>query len=153
LRVTSRGLGDVYKRQPQAFRAISAEVPFVDCVSTMSDPALPLTVGEWEEWGNPIESQEDYEYMLSYSPYDNVASHPYPAMFVAAGLNDPRVMYWEPAKWVAKHRALRTDDSPLILRTEMGSGHGGPSGRQDAWREEAGVLAFFVHALSASPSG
>ena len=141
-------MGAVSNLAPHAFRAISAEVPFVDCVSTMSDPALPLTVGEWEEWGNPIESRADYEYMLSYSPYDNVENHPYPAMFVAAGLNDPRVMYWEPAKWVAKHRALRSDTNLLILRTEMGSGHGGPSGRQDAWREEAAVLAFFVHALS-----
>ena len=145
-------MGAVSNLAPNAFSAISAEVPFVDCVSTMSDPLLPLTVGEWEEWGNPIESKDDYEYMLSYSPYDNVANHPYPAMFVAAGLNDPRVMYWEPAKWVAKHRALRDDDNLLILRTEMGSGHGGPSGRQDAWRDEAVVLAFFVHALS-TPKG
>ena len=145
-------MGAVSNLAPQTFSAISAEVPFVDCVSTMSDPALPLTVGEWEEWGNPIESREDYEYMLSYSPYDNVESHPYPAMFVAAGLNDPRVMYWEPAKWVAKHRAMRNDSNLLILRTEMGSGHGGPSGRQDAWRDEAVVLAFFVHALNTPKS-
>ena len=140
-------MGAVSNLAPELFRAISAEVPFVDVVSTMSDPSLPLTVEEWEEWGNPLDDAEDYAYMRSYSPYDNVTARDYPAMFVAGGLNDPRVMYWEPAKWVARHRALRTDDRLLVLRTEMGAGHGGPSGRQDAWREEAEVLSFFVDQL------
>lgn len=140
-------MGAVSNLAPDLFRAISAEVPFVDVVSTMSDPTLPLTVEEWEEWGNPLDDPEDYAYMRSYSPYDNVTARDYPAMFVAGGLNDPRVMYWEPAKWVARHRALRTDDRILVLRTEMGAGHGGPSGRQEAWREEAEVLAFFVDQL------
>lgn len=141
-------MGAVSNLAPDAFRAVSAEVPFVDVVTTMSDPDLPLTVEEWEEWGNPLEDPEDYAYMRSYSPYDNVTARDYPAMYVAGGLNDPRVMYWEPAKWVARHRALRTDDRMLVLRTEMGAGHGGPSGRQEAWREEAEVLAFFVDQLA-----
>jgi oligopeptidase B len=140
-------MGAVSNLAPEQFRAISAEVPFVDVVTTMSDPSLPLTVEEWEEWGDPLHDPDDFAYMLSYSPYDNVEAKDYPAMFVAGGLNDTRVMYWEPAKWVAKHRALRTDDRLLVLRTEMGAGHGGPSGRQDAWEDEAWVLAFFVDQL------
>lgn len=140
-------MGAISNLAPEQFRAISAEVPFVDVVTTMSDPTLPLTVEEWEEWGDPLHDRDDFAYMLSYSPYDNVEAKDYPAMFVAGGLNDTRVMYWEPAKWVAKHRALRTDDRMLVLRTEMGAGHGGPSGRQDAWEDEAIVLAFFVDQL------
>jgi oligopeptidase B len=114
----------------------------------MADPSLPLTITEWEEWGNPIDDPAAYEYMKSYSPYDNVAAKDYPAFFVSAGLNDPRVAYWEPAKWVAKLRATKTDDHLLVLKTEMGAGHGGPSGRYDAWRDEAMVLAFLVDQLT-----
>lgn len=141
-------MGAVAELRPDLFRAVVAEVPFVDVVTTMADPTLPLTITEWEEWGNPIDDFEAYEYMKSYSPYDNVAAKEYPAFFVSAGLNDPRVAYWEPAKWVAKLRATKTDNRLLVLKTEMGAGHGGPSGRYDAWRDEATVLAFLVDQLT-----
>jgi oligopeptidase B len=140
-------MGAVTEEAPDLFRAVVAEVPFMDVLTTMLDPSLPLTVTEWEEWGNPNEP-EFYEYMKSYSPYDNVAPKDYPALFVSAGLNDPRVAYWEPAKWVAKLRATKTDDRLLVLKTEMGAGHSGPSGRYDAWRDEAMVLAFVVDQLT-----
>jgi oligopeptidase B len=132
---------------PQQFKAAVAEVPFVDVVTTMSDPSLPLTVTEWEEWGDP--RREPFaSYMLGYSPYDNTRAADYPALLITAGLNDPRVSYHEPAKWTAKLRALRTNpDTPLLLRTEMGAGHAGPSGRYDAWRDEARVLSFLVRTL------
>lgn len=127
--------------RPDLWHAAIAEVPFVDVVTTMSDPTLPLTVTEWEEWGDP-RTEPFASYMGSYSPYDNLTSRPYPAILATAGLNDPRVAYHEPAKWVARIRSLRTNDAPLLLRTEMGAGHGGPSGRYDRWKEEAQVLAF-----------
>jgi len=123
-----------------------AEVPFVDIVTTMSDASLPLTVTEWEEWGDP--RLPDYcEYMASYSPYDNTVAGEYPALFVTTGLNDPRVSYHEPAKWVARLREVRTNDAPLVMRTEMGAGHGGPTGRYDAWRDEARVISFLLRVL------
>jgi oligopeptidase B len=134
-------MGAVANLRPDLFAAIVAEVPFVDVVTTMLDPELPLTVTEWEEWGDPRDPVA-YARMKGYSPYDNVAARPYPAMFVTTGLNDPRVQYWEPAKWVAKLRSQSTSDNPIVLRTELGAGHGGPSGRYDAWRDEATVLAF-----------
>ena len=137
-------MGAVTNMRPDLFSAVVAEVPFVDVVTTMSDESLPLTVTEWEEWGNPRDDVEAYAYMKSYSPYDNVHAADYPAMYVTAGLNDPRVGYWEPAKWVAKLRVTKTDDNPLLLRTEMGAGHRGPSGRYDAWRDEARVHAFIL---------
>jgi oligopeptidase B len=140
-------MGATTELRPDLYRAVVAEVPFVDVVTTMLDPSIPLTVTEWEEWGNPEEA-EFYEYMKSYSPYDNVVAVDYPAIFVTAGLNDPRVAYWEPAKWVAKLRATKTDDRLLLLKTEMGAGHGGPSGRYDAWRDEAQVIAFLVDQLT-----
>ncbi len=140
-------MGAVAEQRPDLFRAVVAEVPFVDVLTTMLDPSLPLTVTEWEEWGNPSDP-EFYEYMKGYSPYDNVAARDYPALFVTAGLNDPRVAYWEPAKWAAKLRATKTDDRLLVLKTEMGAGHSGPSGRYDAWRDEATVLAFLVDQLT-----
>ncbi len=127
--------------RPDLFHAIVAEVPFVDAVTTMSDPSLPLTITEWEEWGDPRE-EPAASYMLSYSPYDNTTARGYPALLITAGLNDPRVSYHEPAKWCAKLRAVRTNDAPLLLRTEMGAGHGGPSGRYERWRDEAIVLTF-----------
>ena len=132
--------------RPELWSAAVAEVPFVDVVTTMSDPSLPLTVTEWEEWGDPrIEPYATC--MLQYSPYDNVTARNYPAIFASGGLNDPRVAYHEPTKWVAKIRELRTNDAPLLLRTEMGAGHGGPSGRYERWREEARVSAFLLAIL------
>jgi oligopeptidase B len=141
-------MGAVVNLRPELFGAVVAEVPFVDALTTMLDPTLPLTVIEWEEWGDPLHDPEAYAYMKSYSPYDNVRPAEYPAMLVTAGLNDPRVSYWEPAKWVAKLRATKRDDRPLLLKTELGAGHGGPSGRYDAWRDEAMVLAFLIDQLT-----
>lgn len=140
-------MGAVTNLRPDLWRAVVAEVPFVDVVTTMSDESLPLTVTEWEEWGNPRDDPVAYEYMKSYSPYDNVGPFDYPALYVSAGLNDPRVGFWEPAKWVAKLRATRTNDSPILLKTELGAGHGGPSGRYDAWHDEARIQAFLLSAL------
>jgi oligopeptidase B len=140
-------MGAVANIRADLFRAIVAEVPFVDVVTTIMDESLPLTVTEWEEWGNPVADPEIYKVMKSYSPYDNVEAKDYPAMLVTSGLNDPRVQYWEPAKWVAKLRAMKTDDNLLLLKTEMGAGHAGPSGRYDAWRDEAFVLAFLLDQL------
>jgi oligopeptidase B len=132
---------------PKAFAAVVAEVPFVDVVTTMLDPTLPLTVIEWEEWGDPREAGDE-SYMASYSPYDNVSGVAYPPMLVTAGLNDPRVSYHEPAKWVARLRATAAADSGvLLLRTEMEAGHMGSTGRYDAWRDEARVLSFLLHHL------
>jgi oligopeptidase B len=139
-------VGACVTMEPGRFAAAVAEVPFVDVVSTMSDPSLPLTVTEWEEWGDPRE-QPYAGYILSYSPYDNTVPAEYPALYVTAGLNDPRVSYHEPAKWTARLRAVRTNDRPLLLRTEMGAGHAGPSGRYDAWRDEARVLAFLLETI------
>jgi oligopeptidase B len=138
-------VGAVLNRRPDLFAGAVAEVPFVDVVSTISDPSLPLSVIEWEEWGNPAEA-DFYATMKSYSPYDNVSPQRYPALLVTAGLNDPRVSYWEPAKWVARLRATAEGEAPLLLRTEMGAGHGGPSGRYDAWRKEAFTYAFILAA-------
>ncbi|MCU1374756.1 MAG: Oligopeptidase [Actinomycetia bacterium] len=137
-------MGDVANERPDLFGAVVAEVPFVDALNTILDPTLPLTVTEWEEWGNPVTSAEVYAYMKSYAPYENVEAKDYPAMLVTAGLNDPRVSYWEPAKLVARLRVTKTDANRLLLKTEMGAGHMGPSGRYDAWREEALVLAFML---------
>jgi oligopeptidase B len=140
-------MGAVANLRPDLFAAVVAEVPFVDCLTSMMDESLRLTVTEWEEWGNPVADAEAYAYMRSYSPYDNVSTAAYPAMYVSAGLNDPRVGYWEPAKWVAKLRSRRTDDRPLVLRTELGAGHRGRSGRYEAWRNEARVQAFILSAV------
>jgi oligopeptidase B len=142
-------MGAVVNERPELFRAVVAEVPFVDVLTTILDPSLPLTVIEWDEWGNP-EQRDFYDYIKSYSPYDNVSAQAYPAMLVTAGLNDPRVSYWEPTKWVAKLRATKTDDNPLLLKTEMGAGHMGPSGRYDAWRDEAFVLSFVLDAVGSA---
>ena len=131
---------------PNRFKAAVAEVPFVDVVSTMSDPSLPLTVTEWEEWGDP-RSEPYASYIASYSPYDNTVPAAYPALFVTAGLNDPRVGYHEPAKWAARLREVRTNDAPVLLRTEMGAGHAGPSGRYDAWRDEARIITFLLNTV------
>ncbi len=140
-------MGAVANLRPDLFHVIVAEVPFVDCLTTILDETLPLTITEWEEWGDPVHDPAVYELMKSYSPYDNVSAKDYPAMLVTGGLNDPRVQYWEPAKWVAKLRATKTDQRLLVLKMEMGAGHSGPSGRYDAWRDEAFVLAFLLDQL------
>jgi oligopeptidase B len=131
---------------PEAFAGIVAQVPFVDPLNSMLDPSLPLTVTEWEEWGNPIEDAQVYAYMKSYAPYENVATRLYPALLVMTGLNDTRVLYHEPAKWVARLRAT-APDANVLLKTEMGAGHGGPSGRYDAWKEEAFLTAWILDRL------
>ncbi len=136
-------MGVVINRKPELFRAVIAKVPFVDVLNTATDPSLPLTVIEYDEWGNS--NQRDFwEYIRSYSPYDNVSRQAYPNMLVTAGLNDPRVSYWEPAKWVAKLRALKTDHNLLLLKTNMDAGHGGASGRYERIRETALDYAFLL---------
>lgn len=139
-------MGAVVNMRPDLFGAVIAKVPFVDVVNTMLDKSLPLTVGEFEEWGNPEEA-EAYRYIRSYSPYDNVEKQQYPNMLVTAGLNDPRVSYWEPAKWVAKLRTMKKGDNLLLLKTNMGAGHFGASGRYDRIKEIALDYAFLVTAL------
>jgi oligopeptidase B len=135
-------MGAVANMAPDLFRGIIAEVPFVDVLNTMLDDTLPLTPPEWNEWGNPIASKEAFEYMRAYSPYDNVAAKAYPNILAVGGLTDPRVTYWEPAKWVAKLRELKTDGNHLLLKTQMGAGHGGAPGRFDRLKEVALVYAF-----------
>ncbi|HEY9845129.1 MAG TPA: S9 family peptidase, partial [Candidatus Caenarcaniphilales bacterium] len=145
-------MGAVVNLRPDLFHAAIAHVPFVDVVTTMLDTSIPLTVIEWEEWGNPNDKTY-YEYMKSYSPYDNVESQDYPHLLITAGLNDPRVQYWEPAKWAAKLRALRTDNNLLLLKTNMGAGHGGASGRYERLKETAFEYAFLLDRLGLSRSG
>ncbi|WP_298818618.1 S9 family peptidase [uncultured Roseibium sp.] len=135
-------MGAVANLAPEKFGGIIAEVPFVDVLATMLDDTLPLTPPEWPEWGNPITDKAAYEYIASYSPYDNVAAKDYPAILAVAGLTDPRVTYWEPAKWVSKLRAVKTDNRLLMLKTNMEAGHGGASGRFDRLKEVALVQAF-----------
>jgi oligopeptidase B len=136
-------MGAVTTMRPDLFRAVVADVPFVDVINTMLDATIPLTTQEWQQWGNPADSTQ-YAYMKSYSPYDNVAPKNYPSILVTAGLNDPRVGYWEPAKWVAKLRATKTDKNTLLLKTNMGAGHGGSSGRYDYLKEMAFRYAFVL---------
>jgi oligopeptidase B len=139
-------MGAVANMRPDLFRAIVADVPFVDVINTMSDASLPLTAQEWEQWGNPA-VPEQYAYMRSYSPYDNVAAKDYPWMLVTTSLNDSQVMYWEPAKWVARLRSLKTDQNPLYLKTNMAGGHGGSSGRYERLHEAAFRYAFMLDAV------
>ncbi len=139
-------MGAVTNLRPDLFRVVLAEVPFVDVVNTMLDASLPLTVIEYDEWGNPND-RAAYEYIRSYSPYDNIEAKEYPHMLVTAGLNDPRVAYWEPAKWTARLRATKTNANRLLLRTNMGAGHGGASGRYDFLREIAFKFAFVLDVL------
>ena len=139
-------IGAVLNMRPDLFACAVAQVPFVDALTTMLDDKLPLTVTEYDEWGNPA-APAFYSYIKGYSPYDNVHEAEYPALLATAGLNDPRVSYWEPAKWVAKLRGANRGDRPLMLKTEMGSGHGGPSGRYESWREEAYITAFALTEL------
>ncbi len=135
-------MGTIANMAPELFKGIIAEVPFVDVLNTMLDDTLPLTPPEWPEWGNPIESKEAFDYIRSYSPYDNVSAQHYPNLLAVGGLTDPRVTYWEPAKWVAKLRELKTNDNLLLFKTQMGAGHGGSPGRFDRLKEVALVYAF-----------
>src|SRR5438477_2438146 len=141
-------IGAVVNSRPDLFACAVAQVPFVDVLTTMLDESIPLTVNEYEEWGDPNDS-EFYDYMKSYSPYDNVHRARYPALLVTAGLHDPRVPSWAPAKWVAKLRPATLSARPILLKTDLGAGHSGPSGRYESWREEAFVSAFVVDQLEA----
>jgi oligopeptidase B len=136
-------VGAVVNMRPDLFKAVVAQVPFVDVVNTMLDSSLPLTTSEYLEWGNPNEKAA-FDYMLKYSPYDNIAPKNYPALLVQVSLNDSQVPYWEGAKFVAKLRTTKTDKNPLLLKTNMGAGHGGSSGRYDALRETAFTYAFML---------
>jgi oligopeptidase B len=142
-------MGAIANIAPEAFAGILAEVPFVDPLTSILDPSLPLTVTEWEEWGNPLESAEIYAYMKSYSPYENVAKLAYPKILAVTSLNDTRVLYHEPAKWVSRLRSVAPDGT-YLLKTEMGAGHAGPSGRYDAWKEEAFNLAWVLDVMGAA---
>jgi oligopeptidase B len=135
-------MGAIANMAPDLFLGVIAEVPFVDVLTTMLDASLPLTPPEWPEWGNPIESAEAYRTIAAYSPYDNVKAQPYPHILALAGLTDPRVTYWEPAKWVAKLRELKTGDRLLLLRTNMDAGHAGASGRFERLKEVGLAYAF-----------
>jgi oligopeptidase B len=140
-------MGAVANRAGELFAGVVAEVPFVDVLNTMLDDTLPLTPPEWPEWGNPIESETDFKTILSYSPYENVAARQYPAILAMGGLTDPRVTYWEPAKWIARLRPTMTDGGPVLLRINMGAGHGGASGRFERLDEVAIVYAFALWAV------
>jgi oligopeptidase B len=144
--------GAVLNQAPELFRAVVAEVPFVDALSTILDPDQPLTITEWEEWGNPLEDEAIFQAMLAYSPYDNIESRAHPSVLATAGLHDSRVNYWEPAKWMQRLRELDTGQQPLLLWTELAGGHGGPSGRYEAWRDEARVLAYLCWITGAGPA-
>jgi oligopeptidase B len=136
-------MGAVMNLRPDLFHGIIAKVPYVDVVTTMLDETIPLTAGEWDEWGNP-KDRAAYDYMLSYSPYDNVAAKAYPNVLVTTSLDDSQVQYWEPAKWVARLRARKTDDNLLLLKTNMQGSHGGASGRYERYRETAFEYAFLL---------
>jgi oligopeptidase B len=136
-------MGAVVNMKPQLFKAVVAQVPFVDVINTMLNASLPLTTSEYLEWGNPNVKKE-YDYIKTYSPYDNIAARPYPSMLVKVSLNDSQVPYWEGTKFVAKLRELKTDTNPLLLKVNMGAGHGGSSGRYDALRETAADQAFML---------
>jgi oligopeptidase B len=137
-------IGAVLNMRPDLFRAAHLAVPFVDVMNTMMDASLPLTVGEYLEWGNPNDKAA-YDYMKTYSPYDNLEKRAYPSILVTTSLNDSQVMYWEPAKYVARLRPLKTDSNPLLLKVNMGAGHGGASGRYDRYREVAFQYAWLMH--------
>jgi oligopeptidase B len=142
-------IGAIANLSPQDYCALVAQVPFVDIVTTMQDESIPLTSNEYDEWGNPAEKTA-YEYMLGFSPYDNARAQDYPAMLVTTGLWDSQVQYFEPAKWVAKLRTLKTDSNPLFLRVEMEAGHGGKSGRFQRYRDIATEYAFILDRLGAA---
>ena len=136
-------MGAIINMEPELYHGVIASVPFVDVVTTMLDDTIPLTTGEYDEWGNPNE-KEYYDYIKSYSPYDNVEAKNYPHLYVSTGLHDSQVQYWEPAKWVAKLRDYKTSDNLLFLDTNMDAGHGGASGRFEALKETAKEYAFIL---------
>jgi len=142
-------MGSVLNMAPQDYRVVIAQVPFVDAVTTMLDATIPLTSNEWDEWGNPA-NRDHYDYILSYSPYDQVEAKAYPSIFVGTGLWDSQVQYYEPAKWVARLRAKKTDSNPLLFRTNMDAGHGGKSGRFERYRSQAEYYAFMLSELGAA---
>ena len=144
-------MGAVTNLRPDLFRIVIAKVPFVDVLNTMLDASLPLTVSEYEEWGNP-NKKEEYEYMRRYSPYDNLDKKAYPTLLVKTSFNDSQVMYHEPAKYVAKLRTLKTDSNPLVLKTNMAAGHGGSSGRYDYLKEIAFDYAFILSQMGMDKS-
>ncbi|MEM6856937.1 MAG: S9 family peptidase [Pseudomonadota bacterium] len=146
-------MGAIVNQDPAQYGAVVAHVPFVDVLNTMLNKDLPLTPGEWQEWGNPITSKEAFAFLLSYSPYDQVKAQDYPALLVTAGLNDPRVTYWEPAKWVAKLRDTKTDDNVLLMKTNMGAGHGGKSGRWNSLYETAEEFSFLLWQMGLGTAG
>src|SRR5262245_11676561 len=137
-------MGAAANQAPELYGAIVADVPFVDVLNTMLDDTLPLTPGEWTEWGNPITDKAAFDLIKSYSPYDNVEAKAYPAMLITGGLTDPRVTYWEPANWTARLRATKTDDNLLLMKINMGAGHGGKSGRWNSLHELAEAYAFVI---------
>jgi oligopeptidase B len=136
-------MGAIANMRPNLYNGIIAQVPFVDVVTTMLDDTIPLTTGEYDEWGNPNE-KEYYDYMLSYSPYDNVVKQAYPNLYISTGFHDSQVQYWEPAKWIAKLRALKTNSTKLYLDTNMETGHGGASGRFESLKELAKEFSFLL---------
>jgi oligopeptidase B len=136
-------VGAVVNMRPDLFKAVVAQVPFVDVMNTMLDASLPLTTSEWIEWGNP-NNKAEFDYMIKYSPYDNIKPQNYPAMLVQVSLNDSQVPYWEGTKFAARLRAVKTDANPLLLKANMGAGHGGSSGRYDALRETAFTYSFML---------
>ena len=144
-------MGAISNMAPEKYRLILSQVPFVDVVTTMLDRSIPLTTNEYDEWGNP-ERKDDYDYMLGYSPYDNLEAKAYPAMFIGTGLWDSQVQYWEPAKYVARLRDLNTSDAPVLFRTNMDAGHGGKSGRFRRYRELAEMYAFMLDQLGVDGS-
>jgi len=143
-------MGAVANLAPELFAGILANVPFVDPLTSILDPSLPLTVIEWDEWGDPLHNKDVYDYMRSYSPYENVEAKDYPAILAITSINDTRVLYVEPAKWVAKLRATKTGDAPLLLKTEMSAGHGGVSGRYEKWKEVAFEFAWVLDTVGAN---
>ena len=137
-------MGVIANKRPELFKAIVAEVPFVDVLNTMCDESLPLTPPEWTEWGNPINSYEDFLRIKSYSPYDNIRDCDYPNILATGGISDPRVTYWEPAKWIAKLRNHNTSKNDILLQINLSSGHAGASGRYERLKEIALTYAFFL---------
>jgi oligopeptidase B len=146
-------MGAIANMAPELFAGVVADVPFVDVMNTMLDATLPLTPPEWLEWGDPINDPTAFDTMLSYSPYDNVKAQTYPAILALGGLTDPRVTYWEPAKWVARLRATMTGGGPVLLKTNMDAGHGGASGRFDSLKDTALEFAFAMAAIAQAEKG
>jgi oligopeptidase B len=143
-------VGAALNLAPDAFAGVLAVVPFVDALTTILDPSLPLTVTEWDEWGDPLHDEQVYWYMKGYTPYENVAPGNYPPVLAMTSLNDTRVYYVEPAKWIARLRGSTTGGAPMLLKTEMVAGHAGKSGRYEAWRERAYMYAWVIDTAGAA---